>query len=115
MVALLQAEVLFQSECGDWVVVREDPETGEPKGGIKLVPGFGGKVSVEDDSERISCGTVVAAGPGRQLANGTHESMPCSGGDRVAMHKMGVIPIQKDRERGDLVAISAKSIIGVVK
>jgi chaperonin GroES len=89
---------------GDKVIVTPTPREEMTKTGIVLP---------DTAKEKPQEGTVLAAGPGRKLDNGTVESMDVKEGDKVLYAKYAGTEFKLDGE--ELLIVSQKDILAVVE
>lgn len=89
---------------GDRVVIAPSAREEMTKSGI-VIP--------DTAKERPQEGTILAAGPGRILEDGTREAMDVKTGDKVLYAKYAGTEFKLDGE--DLLIISAKDILAVVE
>jgi chaperonin GroES len=89
----------------DLVIVRRDPEDDRTRGGIIL----------PDDSKTEKCfGTVLAAGPGMVLDDGTRLAMDIKVGDRVFFSAYAGSRIDPD-DVTLIMLIASREVLGVVE
>ena len=89
---------------GDKVIVTPTPREEMTKTGIVLP---------DTAKEKPQEGTVLAAGPGRKLDNGTVESMDVKEGDKVLYAKYAGTEFKLDGD--ELLIVSQKDILAVVE
>lgn len=89
---------------GDRVVVKAMPREEVTRGGIVLP---------DTAKEKPQEGTVLAAGPGRLLDDGTREAMDVKVGDKVLYAKYAGTEFKVDGE--ELLIVSQKDILAIVE
>jgi chaperonin GroES len=89
---------------GDRVVVKPTPREEMTKSGIVLP---------DTAKEKPQEGSVLAAGPGRILDDGSREAMDVKVGDKVLYAKYAGTEFKVDAE--DLLIVSQKDILAVVE
>jgi chaperonin GroES len=89
---------------GDRVVIQPSPREEVTKSGI-LLP--------DTAKEKPQEGTIIAAGPGKILEDGTREAMDVKAGDRVLYSKYAGTEFKVDGE--DLLIVSQKDILAIVE
>jgi len=87
------------------LIVRRDPPTETTKGGI-LIP--------ENAREKLTRGTVVAAGPGILSDKGYFKKTEVKAGDRVVFGKYSGSEIEHQGEQ-DQVHMTEDEILGVIE
>jgi chaperonin GroES len=89
---------------GDRLVVKPTPREEMTKSGIVLP---------DTAKERPQEGTIMAAGPGRTLDDGTRESMEVSVGQKVLFQKYAGTEFKLDDD--ELLILSQKDILAVIE
>jgi chaperonin GroES len=89
---------------GDRVVVRPTPREEMTKSGIVLP---------DTAKEKPQEGSILAAGPGRLLDDGSREAMDVKVGDKVLYAKYAGTEFKVDGE--ELLIVSQKDILAIVK
>ena len=89
---------------GDRLVVKPTPREEMTKSGIVLP---------DTAKERPQEGTVVAAGPGRTLDDGSRESMDVSVGEKILFQKYAGTEFKLDDE--ELLILSQKDVLAVIE
>ena len=89
---------------GDRVVVKPTPREEMTKSGIVLP---------DTAKEKPQEGTILAAGPGRILDDGTRETMDVKVGDKVLYAKYAGTEFKVDGE--ELLIVSQKDILAIVE
>jgi chaperonin GroES len=89
---------------GDRLVVKPTPREEMTKSGIVLP---------DTAKERPQEGTVLAAGPGRTLDDGTREAMEVSVGQKVLFQKYAGTEFKLDDD-DELLILSQKDILAVI-
>jgi chaperonin GroES len=89
---------------GDRLVVKPTPREEMTKSGIVLP---------DTAKERPQEGTVLAAGPGRTLDDGTREAMEVSVGQKILFQKYAGTEFKLDEE--ELLILSQKDILAVIE
>ena len=89
---------------GDRLVVKPTPREEMTKSGIVLP---------DTAKERPQEGTIVAAGPGRTLDDGTREAMDVSVGQKILFQKYAGTEFKLDEE--ELLILSQKDILAVIE
>jgi chaperonin GroES len=89
---------------GDRVVVQPSAREEMTKSGI-VIP--------DTAKEKPQEGTILAAGPGRVLEDGTREAMDVRAGDKVLYAKYAGTEFKLDGE--DLLIVSQKDILAIVE
>jgi chaperonin GroES len=89
---------------GDRLVVKPTPREETTKSGIVLP---------DTAKERPQEGTVLAAGPGRTLDDGSRESMDVSVGQKVLFQKYAGTEFKLDDD--ELLILSQKDILAVIE
>jgi chaperonin GroES len=90
---------------GDRLVVKPTPREEMTKSGIVLP---------DTAKERPQEGTVLAAGPGRTLDDGTREAMEVSVGQKVLFQKYAGTEFKLDDD-DELLILSQKDILAVIE
>ncbi|HET9879523.1 MAG TPA: co-chaperone GroES, partial [Candidatus Limnocylindria bacterium] len=89
---------------GDRLVVKPTPREEMTKSGIVLP---------DTAKERPQEGTVIAAGPGRTLDDGTREAMEVTVGQKILFQKYAGTEFKLDDE--ELLILSQKDILAVIE
>jgi chaperonin GroES len=89
---------------GDRLVVRPTPREEMTKSGIVLP---------DTAKERPQEGTVLSAGPGRILEDGTREAMDVSEGQKVLFQKYAGTEFKLDEE--ELLILSQKDVLAIIE
>jgi len=89
---------------GDRVVVKPTPREEMTKSGIVLP---------DTAKERPQEGTILAAGPGRTLDDGSREAMDVSVGQKILFQKYAGTEFKLDDE--ELLILSQKDILAVIE
>jgi chaperonin GroES len=89
---------------GDRLVVKPTPREEMTKSGIVLP---------DTAKERPQEGTVVAAGPGRILDDGSRESMDVAVGEKILFQKYAGTEFKLDDE--ELLILSQKDVLAVIE
>jgi chaperonin GroES len=89
---------------GDRLVVRPTPREEMTKSGIVLP---------DTAKERPQEGTIVAAGPGRILDDGSREAMDVKEGQRILFQKYAGTEFKMDED--ELLILSQKDILAVIE
>ncbi len=89
---------------GDRLVVKPTPREEMTKSGIVLP---------DTAKERPQEGTIVAAGPGRTLDDGSREPMDVSPGQKVLFQKYAGTEFKLDDE--ELLILSQKDVLAVIE
>jgi chaperonin GroES len=89
---------------GDRLVVRPTPREEMTKSGIVLP---------DTAKERPQEGTILAAGPGRILDDGSREPMDVSAGQKVLFQKYAGTEFKLDDE--ELLILSQKDVLAVIE
>jgi chaperonin GroES len=89
---------------GDRLVVRPTPREEMTKSGIVLP---------DTAKERPQEGTVVSAGPGRILEDGSREAMDVSAGQKILFQKYAGTEFKLDDE--ELLILSQKDVLAVIE
>jgi chaperonin GroES len=89
---------------GDRVVVQPTPREEMTKSGIVLP---------DTAKERPQEGTILAAGPGRILDDGSREAMDVSAGQKILFQKYAGTEFKLDDE--ELLILSQKDILAVIE
>jgi chaperonin GroES len=89
---------------GDRLVVKPTPREEMTKSGIVLP---------DTAKERPQEGTILAAGPGRTLDDGTREAMEVSVGQKVLFQKYAGTEFKLDDD--ELLILSQKDILAVIE
>ena len=89
---------------GDRLVVKPTPREEMTKSGIVLP---------DTAKERPQEGTILAAGPGRTLDDGTREAMEVSVGQKVLFQKYAGTEFKLDED--ELLILSQKDILAVIE
>jgi chaperonin GroES len=89
---------------GDRVVVKPTPREEMTKSGIVLP---------DTAKERPQEGTILAAGPGRILDDGSREAMDVSAGQKILFQKYAGTEFKLDEE--ELLILSQKDILAVIE
>jgi len=89
---------------GDRVVVKPTPREEMTKSGIVLP---------DTAKERPQEGTILAAGPGRILDDGSREAMDVSVGQKILFQKYAGTEFKLDEE--ELLILSQKDILAVIE
>jgi chaperonin GroES len=89
---------------GDRLVVKPTPREEMTKSGIVLP---------DTAKERPQEGTILAAGPGRILDDGTREPMDVSAGQKVLFQKYAGTEFKLDDE--ELLILSQKDVLAVIE
>jgi chaperonin GroES len=89
---------------GDRLVVRPTPREEMTKSGIVLP---------DTAKERPQEGTILSAGPGRTLDDGTREAMEVSVGQKVLFQKYAGTEFKLDDE--ELLILSQKDILAIIE
>jgi chaperonin GroES len=89
---------------GDRLVVRPTPREEMTKSGIVLP---------DTAKERPQEGTILAAGPGRILDDGSREAMDVSVGEKILFQKYAGTEFKLDDE--ELLILSQKDVLAIVE
>lgn len=89
---------------GDRLVVRPTPREEMTKSGIVLP---------DTAKERPQEGTIVAAGPGRILDDGSREPMDVSAGQKILFQKYAGTEFKLDDE--ELLILSQKDVLAIIE
>ena len=89
---------------GDRVLIKPTPREEVTKSGIVLP---------DTAKEKPQEGSIIAAGPGKILEDGTREKMDVKVGDRVLYQKYAVTELKVDGE--ELLIVSQKDILAIVE
>jgi len=89
---------------GDRLVVRPTPREEMTKSGIVLP---------DTAKERPQEGTIMAAGPGRILDDGSREAMDVSVGQKILFQKYAGTEFKLDEE--ELLILSQKDVLAIVE
>lgn len=89
---------------GDRLVIEADSAKQEKLGAIVIPEGA--------NKEKVSIGTVRAAGPGRTNEKGDIVSMPFSVGDRVVFEKYSAITYKEDEK--EYLIVRENNILGSI-
>jgi chaperonin GroES len=100
---LATAKAFKLRPLGDRVVVKPTPREDMTKSGIVLP---------DTAKEKPQEGSILAAGPGRLLDDGSREAMDVKVGDKVLYAKYAGTEFKVDGE--DLLSVSQKDILAVV-
>ncbi len=89
---------------GDRLVVKPTPREETTKSGIVLP---------DTAKERPQEGTIMAAGPGRILDDGSREAMDVSAGQKILFQKYAGTEFKLDEE--ELLILSQKDVLAVIE
>ncbi len=89
---------------GDRLVVKPTPREEMTKSGIVLP---------DTAKERPQEGTIMAAGPGRILDDGSREAMDVSAGQKILFQKYAGTEFKLDEE--ELLILSQKDVLAVIE
>jgi chaperonin GroES len=89
---------------GDRLVVRPTPREEMTKSGIVLP---------DTAKERPQEGTIVAAGPGRILDDGSREAMDVSVGEKILFQKYAGTEFKLDED--ELLILSQKDVLAIIE
>jgi chaperonin GroES len=89
----------------NYIAVRER-ELPEKLSAILLLP--------DQVKEPVSCGEIMAAGPGKKLPNGTVRPMPVKAGERVLFRSRAAKTYFDPKFEQDFMLITDDDVLGVV-
>jgi chaperonin GroES len=89
---------------GDRLVVRPTPREEMTKSGIVLP---------DTAKERPQEGTIISAGPGRILDDGSREAMDVSAGQKILFQKYAGTEFKLDEE--ELLILSQKDVLAIIE